>query len=185
MAVTVPAAEDPALRDQMSSLRALLFLSMLMAESGEGQVLRLATTAVPSMAACQVAGLHVDGSWSLTAFRCTDPAVRRQVAATLPSMKSTGGQLFIEGEPWAWAYALRNVSGYLGHVIVRADWPPTDTEQFFLRALVQQMGATLGSARVHAKERATAEELRQTILTLEQTVGALRSRMEIHECLTR
>src|SRR2546421_30234 len=138
MAVTVPAAEDPALRDQMSSLRALLFLSMLMAESEEGQVLRLATTAVPSMAACQVAGLHVDGSWSLTAFRCTDPAVR----------------------------------------------PPTDAEQFFLRALVQQMGATLGSARVHAKERATAEELRQTILTLEQTVGALESRMEIHERLT-
>jgi hypothetical protein len=53
--MTVPAAEDPALRDQMSSLRALLFLSMLMAESDEGQVLHLATTAVPSLAACQAA----------------------------------------------------------------------------------------------------------------------------------
>ncbi len=185
MAVTVPAADDTALRDQMSSLRALLFLSMLMAESEEGQILHLAATAVPSLAACQVSGLYVDGSWSLTAFRCTDPAVRRQIAATLPSMKSTGGQLSIEGEPWAWAYPLRNVSGYFGHVIVRADLPPTDTEQFFLRALVQQMGATLGSARVHAKELATAEELRKTILTLEQTVGALESREEIHERLTR
>jgi DNA-binding PucR family transcriptional regulator len=185
MAVTAPAAGDPALRDQMSSLRALLFLSMLMAESEEGQILHLASTAVPSLAPCQVAGLYVDGSWSLTAFSCTDAAVRRQVAATLPPLRSTGGQVFIEGEPWAWAYPLRNVGGYLGHVIVRADWPPTDTEQFFLRALVQQMGATLGSACAHAKERATAEELRKTILTLEQTVGALESRMEIHECLTR
>jgi DNA-binding PucR family transcriptional regulator len=185
MAVTVPAADDTALRDQMSSLRALLFLSMLMAESEEGQILHLATTAVPSMAPCQVAGLYVDGSWSLTAFSCTDAAVRRQIAATLPSMKSTGGQLSIEGEPWAWAYPLRNVSGCFGHLIVRADLPPTDTEQFFLRALVQQLGATLGSARVHVKELATAEELRKTILTLEQTVRALESREEIHERLTR
>lgn len=185
MAVTVPAADDTRLRDQMSSLRALLFLSMLMAESEEGQILHLATTAVPSLAACQVAGLYVEGSWSLTAFRCTDSAVRRQIAATLPSMTSTGGQLSIEEEPWAWAYPLRNVSGSLGHVIVRADVPPTDTEQFFLRALVQLMGATLGSARVHAKELATAEELRKTILTLEQTVGTLQSREEIHDRLTR
>ncbi|HEV7685180.1 MAG TPA: hypothetical protein VGQ80_01345, partial [Acidimicrobiia bacterium] len=77
MAVTAPAAGDPALRDQMSSLRALLFLSMLMAESEEGQILHLASTAVPSLAPCQVAGLYVDGSWSLTAFSCTDAAVRR------------------------------------------------------------------------------------------------------------
>ena len=75
----VPVADQTALRDQMSSLRALLFLSMLMAESEEGQVLHLATTAVPSMAACQVAGLYADGSWSLTAFGCATPAVRRQV----------------------------------------------------------------------------------------------------------
>jgi len=80
VAVTVPVADEAALRGQMSSLRALLFLSMLMAESEEAQVLHLATTAVPSMAACQVAGLYVEGSWSLTAFRCTDPAVRRQIA---------------------------------------------------------------------------------------------------------
>jgi DNA-binding PucR family transcriptional regulator len=182
VAVRVPAGDEAALRGQMSSLRALLFLSMLMAESEEAQVLHLATTAVPSMAACQVAGLHVDGSWSLTAFGCTDPAVRRQIAG---SLTSPGGQLSIEGEPWAWAYPLRTISGYIGHLIVRAESPPTETEQFFLRALVQQMGAILGSARAHARERATAEELRKTVLALEQTVGALESRMEIHDRLTR
>ncbi len=183
--MTVPAVDDTGLRDQMSSLRALLFLSMLMAEGDEDQILHLATTAVPSLAPCHVAGVHVDGNWSLTAFGCADPAVRGRIAATLSSLRNTGGQLSVEGETWIWAYPLRSISGPLGHVIVRADSPPSETEQFFVQALVQLMGATLGSARDHAKERATAEELRRTVLALQQTVTELECREDIHERLCR
>ncbi len=185
MTVTAPSVAETTLRDQLSNLRALLVLSMLMTKSGdEAQILHLATTAVPSLALCQAGGIYVDGCWSLktTPFPQT---VRNQVEAQLRALGSTGGELAVPGEGWAWAYPLRSIGDYPGYLIVRADQPPSSTERFLLGALVQQTGAALANARLHAKERAREEELRQTNCALEKTVGALERTMEIHERLTR
>jgi len=38
---------------------------------------------------------------------------------------------------------------------------PSNEEQFLLRVLAQQTGATLGNRRLHAQEQATAQELSQ------------------------
>jgi DNA-binding PucR family transcriptional regulator len=177
--MTVPAVTEGELGEQLSTMRALLGLGMALTEStDEGQILRLATTAVPSLAPCRVAGVHIEGRWRLVAPPCTRPAVRRDLEAMLRSVDGAGKQLPIEGEGWMWAFPLRCVGGQFGHVIVRAEWPPSNTEEFLLQALVQQIGATLGNARLQARERATAERLKEARLALE-------SRMEIHQRLTR
>lgn len=179
MTTTVPAISEGRLRNHLSTMHALLVLSMVLTESSdEGQILHLATTAVPSVAPCSVAGVHLEGSWRFTAPPCTQPAVRRNVEATLRALNGAGNQLSMGEGGWAWAYPLRCVSGHLGYLIVRSDWAPSDMEQFLLRALAQQVGATLGNARLHLKERVTAKQLKKANLAIE-------SRMVIHERLTR
>lgn len=184
MPVTVRGPADGTRRDQLASLRALLVLSMLMTESGdEGQILQLATTAAPSLARCEAVGVCAEGGWHLTRPPCTDRTVRRDVEAQLDSLGTTGGAVKMEGESWAWAYALHG--GGVAHVIVRAERALSSAEQFLLRALAQQTGAALANARLHARERANAEELQRANLALEETVGALEATMGIHARLTR
>ena len=50
---------------------------------------------------------------------------------------------------------------------------PPASEQFLLRVLAQQTGVALVNARLHAKERATAEQLSAANAALAQTVRAL------------
>ena len=51
---------DLALREQLSSLQALVALSMRMTDSDdEALILRLAGTAVPSLASCRLVGIHL------------------------------------------------------------------------------------------------------------------------------
>ena len=56
---------DVVLRDQLSGLQALLALSMRMTDSNdETQILRLASTAVPSLGRCRMVGAHLsDDGW--------------------------------------------------------------------------------------------------------------------------
>ncbi len=51
--------------------------------------------------------------------------------------------------------------------------------------LAQQTGVALANARLHAKERATAEELRSANSTLAETVRALEHTTQIHDRFTR
>jgi hypothetical protein len=70
-------------------------------------------------------------------------------------------------------------------MIVSAEEAPVPAEQFLLQVMAQQAGMALANARLHAQERATAEELAKVNSTLGSTVQALRRSMEIHERLTR
>jgi DNA-binding PucR family transcriptional regulator len=177
---------EPELRDQLSTLRALLVLSMLMTETtDEGQILHLATTCVPSLGRCRVGGVHLHGAWQAPTSSGLPTAARRQLEPQLAALGTRGGQLSMGGQGWAWAFPLRGTGGHAGHLIIGASEPPTKTEQFLLRALVQQTGAAIGNARLHAKERATSNELKRTNLAREQTIGALERTMQIHARLTR
>src|SRR5258707_12980428 len=67
-AVTSGGGEEArALREQLSSLQALLALSMRMTDTeDERQILRLTGTAVPSLARCRLLGAFlVDDGWQL------------------------------------------------------------------------------------------------------------------------
>lgn len=179
---TVPPAA--VLRDQLSNLRGLLVLSMLMTESGdEEQILHLAVTSVSSLGRCRVQGLFLPPSgWSIPA---TSPATNASLEAELGLLGRNGGAVTLDGAVWAWALPLRGLGDEAGHLIVAADSEPSEHEQFLLQALGQQTGVALANARLHAKERATAENLRASNAALAETVHALRRTTDIHDRFTK
>jgi len=172
-----------ALRGQLTNMRALLVLSILMTESSdEEQILRLATSAAATLGSWRVAGFVIGGAW-WTGAKATGP-VDPGLAAQLRGLPETGGPVSALDAAWAWAYPLRSIGGPLGHLVVRAGQEPSKDEQFLAQVLAQQTGVAVSNAQLHARERDTAQELAQTNGTLEETVATLRHGMQIHERLT-
>jgi len=178
---------DPLLRDQLSSLQGLLVLSMLMTASGDDrQILHLATTSVPSLGRCHLGGVHLLGrGWQATAPPYNAPDVQATIDAQLTLLPGGGGLVSVPEEQWAWAFPLRGLDGPIGHLVVAAPEEPPESEQFLLRVLAQQTGVALVNARLHANERATAEQLSTANAALAQTVSALERSTAIHDQLTR
>ncbi len=179
--------ENVELRTQLSNLQGLLVLAMLMTESGdEGQILRLATSSVGGLARCRPEGVYLtDEGWRWTAESFGQETGRQAVERQLPGLGSLGGGVEVPGRSWGWAYPLRSLAGGVGFLIVSAEEASVPAEQFLLRVMAQQAGMALANARLHAQERATAEELAKVNRTLGATVHALRRSMEIHERLTK
>lgn len=181
---------DPALRDQLSNLHDLLVLSMLMTESGdERQILHLASTAVPSLGRCRLAGVYLgDAGW-----RDDDRNIQGSVSAEeyaslraqLVVLGSAGGPVAATGAAWAWAFPLRSLEEDLGYLVTVADNEPTPAEQFLLRVLAQQAGIAVANARSHRRERAAATALRSANATLNETVVALERSTAVHDRLTK
>lgn len=174
-------ASDPSLdRGPLSALRGLLVLSQLMMESSsEPQILELAQTAVPALAATKVVGvLLADGRWDGPA------ALAEAVHAQVPAGQGASGELGLPGLAWSYAYALPSLRGHLGHLVIGASQQHGESEQFLLRALAQQTGAALGNARLHTQERDATAALEELNHRLECTIAALRRSMEIHDRLT-
>ncbi|MPZ65973.1 MAG: CdaR family transcriptional regulator [Pseudonocardiaceae bacterium] len=183
----MPADNELLLRDQLSSLQGLLVLSMLMTECGDGdEILWLAATSVPSLSRCHVSGVYLsDGGWHPIGSPHDDPDVRVSIRAGLDRAGEGGGPLSIPDEGWAWAFPLRGLDGPVGHLLVAAAEEPAPAEQFLLKVLAQQTGVALVNARLHAKERATAEQLSATNATLAEAVRALERSTAIHDRLTQ
>ena len=89
-----------------------------------------------------------------------------------------GGPVTLAGVPWAWAYSLSSRHGPAGYLVVGAQVPPAEIEQFLLQVLAQQAGVALANARLHSREREQAEELRVANVALQRS-------MEIHDRLTK
>jgi sugar diacid utilization regulator len=179
--------ENLELRTQLSNLQGLLVLAMLMTESGdERQILRLASSSVGGLARCRPEGIYLtDQGWRWTAGPRRQETGRQAVERQLADLGPLGGVVQVPGRPWGWAYPLRSPAGGLGFLVVSAEEAPIPAEQFLLRVMAQQAGMALANARLHAQERATAEELAKVNDTLGATVHALRRSMEIHERLTK
>jgi DNA-binding PucR family transcriptional regulator len=186
MATALLETRDLELRAQLSSLRGLLVLSMLMtASSDEQQILHLATTSLGGLARCHLAGVHLtEGGWRRTAGGLARARHCAMVEAQLKALGPQGGRVQVPGERWAWAYPLRSPSGRVGTLVVAAEQEPPAAAQFLLRVLAQQAGVALSNARLHAQERAISQELGRVNRALEETVRTLRRGMEIHQRLT-
>ncbi len=178
---------DPELRDQLSNLQGLLMLSMLMTESGdESKILHLAATSVPSFGCCHIVGVYlVEGGWRATAAPSAGTEVLVEVETQLATLGPSGGAVAVPGQAWGWALPLRNLGGKVGYFVAAAAQEPPPTEQFLLRGLAQQTGVALANARLHVKERASAEELRGANAALAETVRALERAAQIHDRFTR
>ena len=177
--------DDPVLlRAQLTNLRALLVLSILMTESADDeQILRLAVSAASTLGSWRIAGFAVGDSWRTDADGTG--SIPLQLNDQLRTLPETGGKVTTRDGAWAWAYPLRSIAGPIGHMIACAGGPPTGEEQFLAQVVAQQTGVAVSNARLHARERAIAAELAQTNAALQETVATLRRGMQIHERLTR
>jgi DNA-binding PucR family transcriptional regulator len=165
------------LRTQLSNLQGLLVLSMLMTESeDESQILHLAGTSVSALARCHLEGVALtEAVWRPAKSSCVRD--RRGLQRQLDQLGNGSGMISLPGHAWAWAYSLRGLAGYIGHLVVGADEPPPQSSEFLLRALSQQAGVALANAQLHAQERATSSKLGKV-------VHALKRSMDIHQRLT-
>jgi hypothetical protein len=170
------------LRGQLTNLRALLVLSILMTESSDDeQILRLATSAAASLGGWQIAGFVIAEQWWADGHRraVVEPGLARQ----LRGLPETGGPVTLDAA-WSWAYPLRSIAGRLGYLVVHAAHEPAVEEQFLAQVLAQQTGVAVSNAQLHGRERDTAAQLAATNEALEETVATLRRGMAIHERLT-
>ena len=188
MGATQPAAgichrdELGLLRGQLTNLRALLVLSILMTESSDDeQILRLATSAAASLGGWQIAGFVIAEQWWADGRRRA--ALEPGLAAQLRALPETGGPVTLDAA-WSWAYPLRSIAGRLGFLVVHAAREPAVEEQFLAQVLAQQTGVAVSNAQLHGRERDTAAQLAATNEALEETVATLRRGMAIHERLT-
>jgi sugar diacid utilization regulator len=178
-----PGSDNGLLRAQLTNLRALLVLSILMTESADDeQILRLAVSAASALGAWRITGFAVGDTWRTDAGRA-DP-IPPQLNEQLRALPETGGQVSLDGG-WAWAYPLRSIAGPIGHMVVCSECQPAGEEQFLAQVVAQQTGVAVSNARLHTRERAIAGELAQANAALEETVATLRRGMQIHERLTQ
>jgi GGDEF-like domain/PucR C-terminal helix-turn-helix domain len=173
------------LRSQLTNLRALLVLSILMTESADDeQILRLAVSAASALGTWRIAGFAVGDTWRTDTTNGTG-SIPQQLNAQLRALPETGGQVTAGDGGWAWAYPLRSIAGPIGYMVTCAPAEPAGEEQFLAQVVAQQTGVAVSNAQLHARERAVAAELAQTNAMLEETVATLRRGMQIHERLTR
>lgn len=176
---------SPAQRDQISGMRSLLALSMVMAESDDqDDILRLAMTSIRGLGRFRSHGAYLgDAGWrqatgAAEADTCDD------LEAQFAVLSAAGGAVAVLREVWAWAYPLRSLDNHLGYLVVGAPVEPAPGEQFLLRVLAQQTGIALANARRRALARAGADRLRVTNAALTDTVAALTHGADMHERLS-
>ena len=169
------AGGDDALREQLSALRGLLVLSMLLTrQEDEAGILHLVASAVESLGHCRTERIRLDGRWTEVRVPQHEPS-----GGDLDdNMPPDGVRFDLAGVPWSWAYSMWSARGASGCLVVGAEQEPAEGERFLLQVLAQQAGVALANARLHAREREQAEQLRVTNLALQRT-------MEIHDGLTR
>jgi DNA-binding PadR family transcriptional regulator len=170
-----PAGGDDPLREQLSALRGLLVLSMLLTrQDDQAGILHLVASAVESLGHCRTERIRLDGQW--TEVRAPH---HEQAGGDLDgSIPPDGVRFELAGVPWSWAYSMSSPRGPSGCLVVGAEQEPTESERFLLQVLAQQAGVALANARLHTHDREQAEQLRVTNLALQRT-------MEIHDRLTR
>jgi sugar diacid utilization regulator len=178
---------DASLRDQLSGMRSLLALSMVMSESDDpAHILGLAATAVPTLGRCRLEGVHLgDGGWQAVPGGHAALEARGDLETQFAVLSVAGGPVAVLGRPWAWAFPLRSLDGHLGYLVASAEGEPHSSEQFLLRVLAQQAGIAVAGARQRAAQRADAERLRADSAALAETVAELEFSTKVHERLTR
>ena len=171
--MTSPPDREGPVREQLSSLRSMLVLAMLLTQQdSQDSILHYVANAVESLGSCTTQGIFLDDLWQ-------EVRLPGRKATSLPTvLAAEGGPVTLADVPWSWAYSLSSRHGPAGYLVVGAPAPPAESERFLLQVLAQQAGVALANARLHSREREQAEELRLANLALVRS-------MEIHDRLTK
>ncbi len=173
-------APDPTRAEQLSSVNAVVVLSLILSQSNSPrQVVHLATTAAPSIVPCdRVAVWHPTDSGDY--FDRAPDGVDEQLAELSPA----GGKLTVDQFPFGWAYPLSSPTANSRlFLVVAGQTTPNDEQRFLLTVLAQLCGTVISKAELFATERATAEEMAGLNSRLESTVSTLTKVMETHRRL--
>ena len=172
--MTSPPDREGPVREQLSALRSILVLAMLLTQQdSQDSILHYVANAVESLGSCTTQGIFLDGLWQ-------EVRLPGRKATSLPAVvgAADGGPVALADVPWSWAYPLSSRHGPAGFLVVGAPAPPAESERFLLQVLAQQAGVALANARLHSREREQAEELRLANLALVRS-------MKIHDRLTK
>ncbi|HEY2522307.1 MAG TPA: helix-turn-helix domain-containing protein [Streptosporangiaceae bacterium] len=182
MAARPPDLGGTSAREQLSALRSLLVLFMLLTQQdSQTSILHFVANAVKPLCHCTAQGIFLDGEW-----RDIWPAGREDrptgtpviISANFSDDSDDSMQVELAGVPWSYAYSLGSAHEPSGYLVVGAEQPPGDVERFLLQLLAQQAGVALSNVRSLNRERDQATELRAANLALSRS-------MEVHETLTR
>lgn len=178
------------LREQLATFGPLFALLVLMTTSfDEAGILAVATSAAPSLAPCQVEGVHLDGGW------LTEPSLRRSDVARLETqlaeLSGHDGQVDVGIGRRGWAFPLVSPGDVPGYVVVSSAAALEDHQRFMLAVLLQHAGMAIANARLHARQRALSEQLHRTNFSLERAASdaeearaAAQRSVDIHRQLT-
>jgi sugar diacid utilization regulator len=179
VAVSLDAGDSPVANATLASVNAAFTLSLILTQAtSPSQVIRLLTTAVPSIASChQVLVWHPSRSGDYYE-RAPDGIGRRLAQITVP------GRFELDGSSSWWAFPLApSLASVPVFLVVGAADPLSAEEKFLLSVLVQLCGTVIAKLELLAAERASTERVAQLNTDLESTVSTLSKIMETHRRL--
>lgn len=170
---------DPAAEARLSSFNAVFTLSLILTQaSSPDQVMRLVTTAVPSIVPCQrVLIWHPDKSGK---YYERAPGNIGEVLAKL-----TGpGPLELGDFPPSWVFPISSplADNQIFLAIVGSE-AMSDEETFLLTVLAQLSGTVIAKLELIAAEQASTQRIAALVTELESTVSTLTRIMEVHHRL--
>jgi sugar diacid utilization regulator len=157
-----------ALTEQLSTLRSLAILSMIMTDSrDEDEIFRLVVTAVPALANAKVVAAFKTSDGRLKATRHTQTEAAHLIA-TLTELGGRNGAAPKQADAWSYAYSLSSPTGNGGYIVVQAPQPPSADQQFLLAELAHHTGAALANAKVHHRLESLNSQLSKSVASLSE-----------------
>jgi PAS domain S-box-containing protein len=176
-----PGTEDqhPDLDARLSAANAVFTLSLILTQaSSPSHLIRLITTAIPSIARCQKVMAWHPGQRREYYERAPD-----EVGNALAGLTGAG-RLETDGSPEYWAFPLTSQLGGEPVFLVTASAESLSAEEVFLLTVLAQLsGTVIARLELIAGERANSQLVATLNAELESTVSTLTKIMEMHHRL--
>jgi len=177
----VPSANDLelAVDARLSSVNAVFTLSLILTQAASPvQVMRLLTTAIPSIAPC-----HKAVAWHPSRSGDYYERAPDGIGDTLARLAAPA-QLDMDGLSLWWAFPLAPPPAREPvFLVIDGTDPLSDEETFLLSVLAQLCGTVIAKLELIGAERANAQRVAALNAELESTVSKLTKIMEIHRRL--
>ncbi|MEA5365268.1 helix-turn-helix domain-containing protein [Amycolatopsis sp., V23-08] len=179
------ATTDSWWRARLSNLYGLFAISMMMFDGREAaEIMRLAATSVSSLSGCTTDATYLVDENGAAIPQDGAEKAHPGLAAAVGELGGQSGRIELADGQWRWCHALRGLGGLTGHLVVRAERPPSRDEVFLLNSLGQQTAAALASATLLKRERRQSVVLRELNDQLSTSVERLKQQTQVHDVLS-